>query len=191
MIVGSIRPSYPIGWTACCLDPTRTFGTWRTLCIAIRSIPGQTHGWDTPRSSTTAAVTSAGRPTPRLAGAGERTGIDHAGPPILSSAGRRAGRGGKGTGMRGRWFSVPGSDRTSRQAHYGDMESGAGHAAPARARRPAGSRSGIPPPPSTAQGRSSIPPPVTALASCFSIPPPPPTAVASCSPMPPPPKTAP
>ena len=65
-----------------------------------------------------------------------------------------------------------GSDRTGRQLHYRDMESGASEAASALARRPARSGSDIPPPPSTAQGCSSIPPPpVTALASCSPIPP--------------------
>src|ERR1700722_1870524 len=77
------------------------------------------------------------------------------------------------------------------QPHYRDMESGASKAASARARPPARSGSGIPPPPSTAQGCSVIPPPpVTALASCSAIPPPPKTALASCSPIPPPPATA-
>ena len=132
--------------------------------------------------------------------AGERTGIDCAGLPVPSSAGRRAERGAgrEGPGVPGRWFWPPGSDRTGRQAHYRDMESGAGEAASARGRRPARSGSGIPPPPSTAQGCSSIPP--TALASppippppdadLSSIPSPPVTALASCSPIPPPPGIA-
>ena len=67
-----------------------------------------------------------------------------------------------------------GSDRTGYQSHYKDMESSAGEAGSAKARRPARPRSDIPPPPSTALGCSAIPPPpVTALASCSPIPPPP------------------
>ncbi len=84
-----------------------------------------------------------------------------------------------------------GSDRTGRQLHYRDMESGASQAASALARRPVRSGSDIPPPPSTAQGCSAIPPPpVTALASCSPIPPAPVTALASCSAIPPAPVTA-
>src|ERR1700751_1228053 len=88
-------------------------------------------------------------------------------------------------------FCRRGSDRTGRQRHYRDMESGASEAASALARRQARSGSDIPPPPRTAQGCPAIPPPpVTALASCSPIPPAPVTALASCSAIPPPPKTA-
>jgi cation-transporting ATPase E len=88
-------------------------------------------------------------------------------------------------------FRHRGSDRAGYQSHYRDMESSTGEAVPAKARRPAGSGSNIPPPPSTAMDCSAIPPPpVTALASCSPIPPAPVTALASCSRIPSRPATA-
>ena len=105
--------------------------------------------------------------------AAERAGPDCAGLPVRSSAGRRAqGAEGRARCARAVVSGRRGSDRTGRPLHYRDMKSGASEAASALARRPARSGSHIPPPPSTAQGCSSIPPPpVTALASCSAIPP--------------------
>ncbi|MGH3292479.1 MAG: hypothetical protein ACRDP7_11785 [Trebonia sp.] len=114
---------------------------------AAREMPRMPPGWATDASASTA---------------GERTGINCAGLPVRSSAGQgpSEARGGKGPVCQDGDFGRRGSDRTGRQVHYRDMESSAGEAASARARRPA--RSG-----------SDIPPPVTALASCSPIPPPP------------------
>src|ERR1700733_7170023 len=106
---------------------------------------------------------------------------------------REAGGAGRARWARTGVYGRRGSDETGRQRNYRDMEmeSGASEAASALARRPARSGSDIPPPPSTAQGCSSIPPPpVTALASCSPIPPAPVTALASCSPIPPSPSIA-
>src|SRR5215471_15213280 len=111
-----------------------------------------------------------------------------ASPEQAREAGEAGPGGGTGPGGEDGDFRRRGSDRAGHQPHYRDMDSGASHAASARARRPARSGSGIPPPPSTALGSSSIPPPpVTALASCSAIPPAPVTALASSSPIPPPP----